>query len=219
VAAKNRRLQAELVGLCSRWESWRVSVVRDAAERGRVAVAGALLCMASLLLARAVFRSRGLPATPEIPRASVQRVEAIRLRPPVTRGYFVVHFTEGGQPRKRLVILPGSMSRGTAEFNHACGVLGTCGLPHEGVLSSARSPPQVESFQEGGVAEPGCLNGRPATFLIPSLSKRITDAPCVAFGLRRGGLQPNARSRRPGRFCAPTRAAVRTTASNCHGRL
>ncbi len=97
-------------------------------------VAGALLCVASLLLARAVFRSRGLSATPEIPRASVHRVEAIRPRPPVTRGYFVVHFTEAGRQQKRLIILPGSMGGGTAEFEHACGVLRECGLLNEGVL-------------------------------------------------------------------------------------
>ena len=38
------------------------------------AVEGTLLCVGSLLLARAVFHSRGLSATPEIPLASVQRV-------------------------------------------------------------------------------------------------------------------------------------------------
>jgi hypothetical protein len=97
------------------------------------AVEGALLCVASLLLARAVFRSRGLSATPEIPLASVQRVEAKRPRPPLTRGHFVVHFEEAGRPRKRLIILPGSLSGGTAEFNRAYGVLKECGLLREGV--------------------------------------------------------------------------------------
>jgi len=97
------------------------------------AVEGTLLCVGSLLLARAVFHSRGLSATPEIPLASVQRVEAKRPRPPLTRGHFVVHFTEVGQPRRRLIILPGSLSGGAAEFARASGVLTECGLLKKGV--------------------------------------------------------------------------------------
>jgi hypothetical protein len=84
---------------------------------------GALLCIVALLLARAIVQSRGLSATPEIPRASIQRIEANRPRPLLTRGYFVVHFTEASQARKRLIILPGSLSGGKAEFEYACAVL------------------------------------------------------------------------------------------------
>jgi hypothetical protein len=86
------------------------------------------LLWAALLLGRAVFRSRSLSATPQLALASIQRVEPVRPRPPFTRGYFVVHFTEGGVARRRLIMLPGVASGGTGEFDRACAVFGACGL-------------------------------------------------------------------------------------------
>jgi hypothetical protein len=89
---------------------------------------GGVLCGFALYLTVGVLRSRGLSATPEIPLASIERIEACAPRPPLTRGYFVVHFRENGVPRKRLVMLPGSLSGGAQEFDRAQRVLERAGL-------------------------------------------------------------------------------------------
>lgn len=91
-------------------------------------VMGGLLCLFSLYLVQGVFRSRGLSAASEVLRASVQHVDVHRPRPPLTRGYFVVHFVENGEPRKRLIMLPGSLAGGRSEFEKAIRVLKTAGL-------------------------------------------------------------------------------------------
>ena len=91
-------------------------------------VMGAFLCLFSLFLVHGIVRSRGLTAVPEILLSSIQRVEAHRPRPPLTRGYFVVHFLDNGLPRKRLVMLPGSLSGGGSEFAKALRVLEASGL-------------------------------------------------------------------------------------------
>ncbi len=91
-------------------------------------VMGGLLCLGSLFLVQGVVRSRGLSAVPEVPLSSVQRVEPRPPRPPLTRGYFVVHFLENDRPRKRLIILPGSLSSSSREFAKAVRVFEASGL-------------------------------------------------------------------------------------------
>jgi hypothetical protein len=89
---------------------------------------GGVLCGFALYLTVGVLRSRGLSATPEIRLSSIERIEPCKPRPPLTRGYFVVHFRENGVPRRRLVLLPGSLSGGGREFEHARRVLERAGL-------------------------------------------------------------------------------------------
>jgi len=70
----------------------------------------------------------GSSAPNQIARKDVIRVEP---HPPVsgaTRGYFWIHYLEGGEPRKRIVILPGVMSGGGAEFEKAKEILASEGL-------------------------------------------------------------------------------------------
>jgi len=75
-----------------------------------------------------VFASRNNSATPVIERSAIRRVEARPPRPPLARGYFVVTFEEGGKERRRLILLPGSMSGGRAEYDKARDVLTAAGL-------------------------------------------------------------------------------------------
>ena len=95
---------------------------------GTQPILGGLMCLAALYLALGVLRGRNLSAVPEIPLASIQKVEAHWPRPPLTRGYFIVHFTESQKPRQRIIMLPGSLSKGGAEFEKAIRVLTASGL-------------------------------------------------------------------------------------------
>lgn len=62
-------------------------------------------------------------ATSVIERAAIQRVEFRRARPGLTRACFVVFFLKNGQPRRRLILLPGSLSNGAAATAQAVAVL------------------------------------------------------------------------------------------------
>jgi hypothetical protein len=95
---------------------------------GGQSLVGGLLCFFALYLVLGVVRSQGLSAASEIPLAAIQRVELHRPRPPLTRGYFVVHFTEGPQTLRRLILLPGSLTGGTAEFDKAVAILEQSGV-------------------------------------------------------------------------------------------
>ena len=91
-------------------------------------VTGVFTCLVGLWLARAVYASRHNSATPIIERSTIRKIEPHAPRPPATRGYFVVHFEEGGNLRKRMIMLPGSLEGGQAEYIHAINVLNEAGL-------------------------------------------------------------------------------------------
>jgi hypothetical protein len=75
--------------------------------------------------------SRNNSASPTIDRSAIRSVEAHAPKPPLTRGYFIRLFDEGGNQRKRMIMLPGSMEGGNKEYQHAKTVLAEAGLLHE----------------------------------------------------------------------------------------
>ena len=91
-------------------------------------VEGALMCLAAALLFRAVIRSRNNTAAPEISRAHIVSVEARGPREGLTRAYFTVHYRDGTAIKKRLIMLPGSLSSGAAEYQKARQVFIDAGL-------------------------------------------------------------------------------------------
>jgi hypothetical protein len=91
-------------------------------------VTGAFTCLVGLWLARGVYASRHNTAVPIIERSTIRKIEPHAPRPPATRGYFVVHFEQGGNVRKRMIMLPGSLEGGQAEYAHAINVLREAGL-------------------------------------------------------------------------------------------
>lgn len=90
---------------------------------------GGILVGMALLLVRGIWRSRGLSAASEIEFASVTSIEPHSPVPPLTRGYFVVHFKVGDKAFRRLIILPGIAEGGVAEFAKATSALRDAGLP------------------------------------------------------------------------------------------
>jgi hypothetical protein len=75
-----------------------------------------------------VFMSRNNSATALIERSAIRSVEAHPPHPPLTRGYFVIWFQENGKTRRRLIMLPGSMSGGNEEYELALSIMRQPGL-------------------------------------------------------------------------------------------
>ena len=92
------------------------------------ALAGAVLSPIGAFFLWNVIASRNNSARPVIDRLAVRSVEAQPPRPPITRGYFIVKFEENGKMRKRLIVLPGSMDDGGAEYARAEGMMRAAGL-------------------------------------------------------------------------------------------
>ena len=95
---------------------------------GGKAVAGVPLSLIGTLFLWNVIASRKNSATPVIERATIKSVEAHPPRPPATRGYFIVWFEEGGTLRKRIIMLPGCLEAGGAEYERAEAVMRGAGL-------------------------------------------------------------------------------------------
>jgi len=96
---------------------------------GQDFVTGVLLILVALYCVSSLVASRGFSAASVMPVDSVVSIETHPPRPPVTRGYFVVHSLQGDKKRKRIIILPGSLSGGSQEFEKAVSVLRQSGLP------------------------------------------------------------------------------------------
>ena len=96
------------------------------AVSGHFLLTGLALVWAAVIL-RGVVRSRHFSAIAEIPRNAIESIEVHEPRL-ATRGYFLVYFRLGDAVKKRIIMLPGSMSGGSAEFQHALVVLQNHGL-------------------------------------------------------------------------------------------
>lgn len=83
-------------------------------------LAGAL----ALFFVLDIVRSLKNSATNEIPRRSIQRIVFKAAVPGLTRSFLTVHFTTPeGRARKRLIMLPGSLTGGAAETRKAIRIL------------------------------------------------------------------------------------------------
>lgn len=89
---------------------------------------GAILFALGILLLWNVFASRSNSAASVIERAAIVAVEAHSPRPPLTRGYFMLRFMENGKERKRLIMLPGTLSGGRQEYQRAFLAMQQAGL-------------------------------------------------------------------------------------------
>lgn len=87
----------------------------------------ALFGLIGVYLGYNVFASLNNSATPEIERSEVENIVIHPPRPPLTRAYFVVHFLRDGKSKKRLILLPGSMSGGSNEYENALTILRDAG--------------------------------------------------------------------------------------------
>jgi len=92
------------------------------------AAAGVIPVLIGVYLLWNVITSRNCSAVPIINRTAIRTVEAHPPRPPITRGYFAVLFSENGKESKRLIMLPGSMHGGRAEYKHAAATMRASGL-------------------------------------------------------------------------------------------
>ena len=90
--------------------------------------AGVVFGVIGALLLWNVVKSRNNSAAPIIDRSAIRAVEAHPPRPPATRGYFTVLFEEHGKVRKRMIILPGMMENGQAEYERAEAAIRASGL-------------------------------------------------------------------------------------------
>ncbi|MCB9555253.1 MAG: hypothetical protein H6707_04060 [Deltaproteobacteria bacterium] len=89
---------------------------------------GAMLVLSAALLLRAVIKSRHNTAASEIAREDVIKIENHEPNEGLTRGYFTVHYQEKDAVKKRLIMLPGSLSKGTDEYQKAVNILRDQGL-------------------------------------------------------------------------------------------
>lgn len=83
----------------------------------------ALLVAVSLVLLRGVIRSRGFSATPVVEREEITTVESHPPRSGIVRGHFIINFKRGGRDLKRIIILPGLLESGEAEYKKASRIL------------------------------------------------------------------------------------------------
>jgi hypothetical protein len=84
---------------------------------------GLFFCIIGVFLLLNVILSRNNSVTGFIERSTVKSVEAHPPRPPFTRGYFIIHFLHNSKEHKRMVMLPGSLSGGNAEYPKALAIM------------------------------------------------------------------------------------------------
>lgn len=85
--------------------------------------AGLLTMLLGVYIGIGIFRSRDNSTAPTIQRAAVRSVE---ISPPIfllSRGYFIINFDDNGQLRRRIIMLPGSLSGGGREYQKALDIL------------------------------------------------------------------------------------------------
>ena len=90
--------------------------------------AGVVFGVIGALLLWNVVKSRNNSTAPIIERSAIIAVEAHPPRPPATRGYLTVLFEEHGKVRKRMIMLPGVMENGQAEYERAEAAMRASGL-------------------------------------------------------------------------------------------
>ncbi len=84
---------------------------------------GTVFILIGFWLAYSVLKSFSYSGTNIVERSEVEKITVHKPRPPLMRGYLVVHFLRDGIKKKRVVMLPGSMSGGEEEFKRAQQIL------------------------------------------------------------------------------------------------
>ena len=83
----------------------------------------------SILFAIVAFNARKNSAAPVVPRSAIERVVFKKAIPGLTRSHILVHFkNEKGKMKKRVIMLPGSMTGGPEATSRALEILKREGL-------------------------------------------------------------------------------------------
>lgn len=90
---------------------------------GRHYLGGVFLLLVGIYLYWNVIASWNNSSLNQIERSAVESIDIKPPKPPVTRGYFTINFRHNGKMRKRLIMLPGSMSGGDEEYKKALSVM------------------------------------------------------------------------------------------------
>lgn len=85
---------------------------------------GAFFLIVGLLLVLGILKSIHNSGLPVIERSRIKAIEFKKAIPSITRAYFVVHFVnDQGKMKRRLIMLPGSLSGGDTETNKALQIM------------------------------------------------------------------------------------------------
>jgi hypothetical protein len=88
----------------------------------------AIIMLVGLAFPWLALRGRQSSDMPIIKRKKIRQVQVHSPLPPLTRGYFTIHFEEEGALHQQRIIMPGSFSSGGKEFEHAVQVMRETGL-------------------------------------------------------------------------------------------
>lgn len=86
-------------------------------------ILGVILLLLGIYFFWNVIASWNNSGTNMIERSALQSIDIKPPKPPMTRGYFSVNFSYKGKKRRRLIMLPGSMSGGDEEYPKALAAL------------------------------------------------------------------------------------------------
>jgi hypothetical protein len=86
-------------------------------------VAAILLGLSALYLVNGIIKSINNSAKPIIDRKDITAVKFVKGSPGLTRSRFEVEFDEAGKRKKRLILLPGSMTSGQQEAEKAIAIM------------------------------------------------------------------------------------------------
>ena len=77
---------------------------------------------------QSIIEKKSAPIPSEIEKEKIIFIEPHPPIQPIIRGYFWIHYRENGQPRKRIIILPGFGAGGKKEFEKAKSIFESEGL-------------------------------------------------------------------------------------------
>lgn len=83
----------------------------------------------TLIIVVNILRSWDMSLAREIERSATTRLEAIRGWRGLTRDRVVAHFSDGGQPARRFIHMPGALQAGSDELERAVITLRAAGWP------------------------------------------------------------------------------------------
>jgi hypothetical protein len=94
----------------------------DSYLKGNIFVA-ILLGLSALYLINGIIKSVNNSATPIIERKDITAIKFVKGFPGLTRSRFEIEFNDEGKSKKRLILLPGSMTGGQEETEKAIAIM------------------------------------------------------------------------------------------------